>query len=531
MGISLSPLGALGVGQTAMVIRPREVVLAVASGKRHANCIRAAVDGPGALRGAVQNAVAQAGLNKKKRFGVAIPTQDIVFRFFSMPAMPKNEWEAAVQFEARKYIPFKIDTLVWDYHVSPGSTPEKLDVVFAAMPKENFQTIQDALTAAEVQPAFIEPKTLSLCRLTSSSAPNATAPFVCLVEVDQEAAHIVIARNQIPYLARDIGLNPRAATADQEFGQVGQSPVDDIGEHRLQRLFSELNVSIDFFLREYGAAGIGRIVLFGDEEFVTNAVPRLAQHFQCPVEVGTPLVQQVVQEGLPLSLATAAGLLHPLADPKRTPINFLKRGAAKPAGQSIKISTADTEKLLEAVRSPQLIVVAALACAMLGALHITTNQWVPSKQHEMDKLMQARKDVGWGLNALARTDLDGIRDQVQSQHARLQELMQESLGVAPKLDALARSIPDGIWLTQLDFENRLDLSTKLPVQLNLDGSCFLKDAGKELVAIQKLEKTLRDQPAFLEGVTAARVEKINVEVDGERAFRSFQFKAGSERRM
>ncbi len=521
-----------------LAIRLSEVLLVSGARGKMTGCIRSVIEQKDAsgLSLAVQSLVSQASL-KDKRLAVMIPTQDVLFRFFSMPAMPKNEWEAAVQFEARKYIPFKIDGLIWDYYVGPSTTPEKLDVVFAAIPKENFQMIQDVLASAGIQPTLIEPRTLSLARLLGSSAPENDNQFHCVVELDQDTAHIAIVKNQIPYLARDIGMHARPGASEPEAvvgAPIVQPDVSQVGvDHRLQRLASELSVSIDFFLREYGAASISRVVVFADEERIESWLPKLSNHLQCPVEPGTSFVPSIGNQKKDLRLASAVGLLQAASDVRRAPINFLRRSAAKATpAQTIKTGLPGTEELLEIVRSPQILVVGALALAFLGALHITTSQWVPSVQRELDQLVQSRPDLGWNLHTLSSMELEPIRGQVQEQMSRLKGMIDETLSVAEKLDALARSLPDGIWLTKVDFEHRLDLSTKALVILNVDGSCYLKDPASELIAIQKFEETLRQNSIFLKGMAAARVEQINAELqDNNVSYRSFELRCGSERRL
>lgn len=61
---------------------------------------------------------------------VSLPSQDILLRFFSLPLLPKSEWEAAIKFEARKHIPFRTDELVWDYHALEDRAHKQISVVF-----------------------------------------------------------------------------------------------------------------------------------------------------------------------------------------------------------------------------------------------------------------------------------------------------------------------------------------------------------------------------------------------------------------
>ena len=89
-----------------VVIRERAVELLVMHGQRVQSRVRVSREGPEAsqLVAALQQAVAAAKL-KTKRMAVSIASEEILFRFFSIPMTPKPEWHAVIQFEARKYIP------------------------------------------------------------------------------------------------------------------------------------------------------------------------------------------------------------------------------------------------------------------------------------------------------------------------------------------------------------------------------------------------------------------------------------------
>ena len=47
----------------------------------------------------------------------AISSEDIMVRYFQMPKIPKQEWPSAINFEAKRYIPFRMEEVVSDYQV------------------------------------------------------------------------------------------------------------------------------------------------------------------------------------------------------------------------------------------------------------------------------------------------------------------------------------------------------------------------------------------------------------------------------
>ena len=192
---------------TGLVIRAQEVEVLSLRGKTVASRVCMPIEGREGshIVQAIRKALAEASV-ETKRLAVSIPSREVLFRYFTIPQMPKQEWDAAVQFEARKYIPFKPETLVWDYRATASSSPDRLDVIFSAIPREAFSQVQELLTAADIQPTRIEPSSLSLARLLEPKKGTPSNEFVCLVDIEQDTAHLAIVKDRMPYLVRDISL-------------------------------------------------------------------------------------------------------------------------------------------------------------------------------------------------------------------------------------------------------------------------------------------------------------------------------------
>src|SRR3989338_4779787 len=170
-----------------IVIRAHDIELLALQGRQAAARVRVPLEGPDAhqLGNAIRQAL-EAGSVRAKRVAVSVPSQEVLLRFFTMPVVPKPEWDAAVQFEARRYIPFKTEQLVWASHVVPLPRANRLDVVFAAISRELFQKIQEACLIAGVQAALIEHRGPSLARLLEPEKAQAPDEFACIVDVEEE---------------------------------------------------------------------------------------------------------------------------------------------------------------------------------------------------------------------------------------------------------------------------------------------------------------------------------------------------------
>ncbi len=537
-------------GVTAgLVIRTGEVdILAMnMKGKAIISRVRVTIEGKEDchLISAIQRAVEAAGL-RTKRLAVSIPSQDVLFRFFTVPTVPKTELDVVVQFEARKYVPFKMETLVWDYRAVAAKGPGQLDIVFSAVSRELFQQFQGVFAAAGIQPRLVEPRSVSLARLVEPANGSAPEEFVCIVEAERDTAHLAIVKNHLPYLTRDIVFAAAEVPSASESPVVealleqppGQEPVvaeawqawraDPRGQH----LLSELSVSMNFFLREYPSTTINRVILFGEEGVVGPWCRGLSDELHCAVEMGKSCVDSRVEGGLPLTFASALGLLEAAKRSAEVPLDFLKRSAAVQHGRARAGGRFLLAEILAAFKTPQAVVCIGLAVCALGRLWFLEGLSVSAERGQFNQLVASRPDIGSTLNAMSKEETESLKEKAEAQRAFLKQMIDQRVRVAAKLDAVARALPDGVWLTNLSFENPMGSSGKGQFQMAIRGACFLGEMGQELNAIHKFEEQVKRNPVFFSGFSIAQVDRIDAQTAADhRAYRSFQLNCSSERAL
>ena len=504
-----------------IVLRSSGVDFLTLHGPHVTSSLRVPIAGtdPQQLSRALQEGMNATGMRARK-VAVALSAEDVLVRFFKMPLLPKPEWDGAIQFEVRKYIPFKIDTLVWDYRVNTDSGARELEVIFLAIQREAFQRITEALTAAGLQASILEPSSVSLARLVDPVKGRPSNEFTCLVDVEEQVAHVLIVKNRLPYLAREISLLPpvgRSQAGARMAGEVEATSPEELqsaapprseGDVRLERLLSELSVSMDFFRREHPTASISRVLLCGAEELLAPWSARLAERLYCPVELGTSLLRPRTQGNLSSTFAAAVGVAQVGRARAATAMDFLRRAPTK-LGTSQRTGASASSELLAASQTPQAFLTAVVALAFLAVFWFFGSLQVSEAKRQLDQLVQARPDVGFGLSQLPQSQLDDLKQRASTQLELLKRLIGQRVSVAAKLDALARTLPEGVWLTRVSLEDRPDLTGKSEPRLLINGACYLGESGRELSTIQKFEQDIKHNPSFFNGFKSGHLEQIN----------------------
>ncbi len=545
----------MGSSTPGLILRTGEVELLAMQGRKVTSRVRVPIEGKREdvdIVRAVQYALGAAEL-KTKKLAVSIPTADVLFRFFTMPVIPKPEWESAVQFEARKYIPFKIEELVWDYQVISTKSSDRLEVIFTAVQRETLERLQRLLSEAGVEPTRIEPRSLSLARLIQDVRGKGEQTFTCLVDVEAESAHLAIVRNGLPFLTRDISFSSGTQalsslpSSTAEVGQGLATPIPETTagtmEPKSQRLLSELSVSLDFFMREYPSSTISHVVLFGDETVVGPWCKGLSEQLHSSVELGHSFVERRVDGELQLSMASALGLLQGSERSGNASLDFLQRAqvkAASVAAKRVKVSPLGVEgritALIQALRIPSTMLWAMPALGALLTMWWLGYQQVEGASRQLHQIVTARPARAGGINKLTQEQLKAMKDKMQTQVSLLRELLEAHTIVSDKLDALVRIIPNGVWFTSFSYQNPFNPSDgKSRPSLVINGACFLKEPGEELGAIQQFEDQIKRNPKFFNGFATERLGQITARVhtaaNQQYTYQTFQLDCNADRRL
>lgn len=550
----------MGRQGVSLVIRPGtvEAVQAVQGlqGIRVTQAVRVSVKGSedAHMVEAIRTALDLAQVKARSGIGVCMAAQDVLLRFFTIPLLPKPEWTNAIQFEARKYVPFKMPELVWCYQAVEQRASNQLAVVFAAMRKDALERLQGWLSQAGVQAGFIEGQSSSLARVLANVRSGRPAEVVAAIDVDEAAdvAHVIVLKGDLLYLARDINLSAQAppVSASAEPGVEGTAAPEEPAEapaagaaeapetgsseedHRAQRLLGEVRLSLDFFSREHPGMALSRVVLFGDAHTVQPWSVWLGEHLHCPVEVGGLPVAAQRDQSMSLEYALALGAVLRQLKPAPNQCNFLAsaKATAPRVVFNLKrgLSPQEARLIWKAMAKP-LAVQGALALIGLGAAWYFVRQDVAAARTQLAATQQQQQASRWGTGSQGQDELTALQERARQRIAALRDLIDNRVVVTEKLDALARSLPDGIWLEGLRYDNRVLDQTKTEASLTIRGACFLpEEKSTELSVIGEFTSRVKRNPKFFKGFASAQLGEISVKEDNPKyTYRTFKLNCSS----
>ena len=216
---------------------------------------------------------------------LAVSGQWVIMRIVEMPTMKPAEMKQALPFEAQRYLPFDIKDVIIDGVALGPADANKTWVLIVACKKELIERRIDWVKRAGLSAALIDVDALALANAMLASRNGQRRDGTrALINVGAQLTNLVIFKEQIPYLVRDIpwgGEKLARSVAEQMSVDLeaakkeleAASPAPEflsVVKTVSELLATELQLSFDYFENRFGhppdevlaSGGLGQSALF-----------------------------------------------------------------------------------------------------------------------------------------------------------------------------------------------------------------------------------------------------------------------------
>jgi type IV pilus assembly protein PilM len=227
----------------------------------------------------------------------------VIMRVVELPRMKADEMKQALPFEAQRYLPFNVEDVVID-GVALGPADESKDwVLIVACKKELIERRLDCARAAGLEVAVIDVDALALTNsFLAGRNGGKTEGIRALVDVGLQLSNLVVFKDQMPYLVRDIpwGAEKLARAVADQAGVEAAAVAEALAKGELSEamraalpaacepLVTELQLSFDYFENRFGHAP-AELLITGGLSQCTPFLEALKGHVAQSVTAWAPL--------------------------------------------------------------------------------------------------------------------------------------------------------------------------------------------------------------------------------------------------
>ncbi|PIP18734.1 MAG: hypothetical protein COT38_01110 [Candidatus Omnitrophica bacterium CG08_land_8_20_14_0_20_41_16] len=418
---------------------------------------------------------------ESKEAVLSLSARDLIIRTFEMPNLPKEEMVSAINFEVKKYIPFKVEDLISDYQIEPDRQSHINTVLFVGIKKETFDKYFSIFNQLNIKVNQIEYCGFSIMRALKLAGVKSRGVIgvLCVDFQQDDEVNFIVLEDGVPLFSRDINLS--LATEGFEGSQAS-------GQSALEKLKIELRVSLDYYHRKFPEKTMQKIVVIANQEQAKEL-----DVFMNELDLSGKFIDLIKLTGKVEPYSSSFIKSYSASLDKAIPIQIkinLMEAKLKLSRAGILAFQMDAGSLFKGIKIDYRAVLGGVLIC-LAALGLGFYQAKPLNQ-ELEDIVAKRINVG-KINPNASYDeLSIISSEYKKKLNNLDNLIRKQLYLTETLDAIPRSIPEGVWLVKFSL-NKKEVDK---AELILEGMSYLKDSGKEFEAVNKFLDNLKQNNIF-----------------------------------
>ncbi|MDD5255037.1 MAG: pilus assembly protein PilM [Candidatus Omnitrophica bacterium] len=416
---------------------------------------------------------------------VVLSGRDLIIRTFEMPLMPKQELDAAVNFEVKKYIPFKVEELVSDFQCRLDKATKKNYVLFVGIKKDTLNKYRSIFSQTGLKVKGIEYSAFSMLRLLGLAGLNekSVSAIVNVDLLEEDEINFVVLENGFPLFSRDIAVIsesqrvvPAATTVPGEEGHL--SPM-------LEKLRREIRISLDYYDRTFPLKNIKKVHFIMNRDYYLEL-----ETFIRDIGLGTQWVNITKGVGKPLPFSSAflkgySGSLVKVATPVKIDLLLAQEKTAKKPGPK------QQNLLTDFVRYKTEMLTLGICGAICAATFLIGAYRVGPAQNELQSILSARAGVTTVSPTVSYDELLAVDAGYKLKTKAIDELVKKPIYLTEVLEVIPRSIPKHLRLLELSFRK-----SETRIELTLSGTAYLGDSEKEFDLVNSFLAALKEDPAF-----------------------------------
>ncbi len=267
---------------------------------------------------------------ESKKVNISVCGPNIIMRYIILPLMKENDLSKSLEFELERYMPFKKEDAVIDYHILANLPNNQMLVLLVAVERRLIEERIKLIKDAGLEPQAINVDAFALMEAFLGVMPKPKS-VTALLDIGYRLSKLVVLEYDVPYFSRDIEIgeydifqmisqkmNLDFNLAKELSYRPKEEKVKEIAESvkpTLDSLLSELSLSFEYCERDLGkkvdqlclSAGGSKIKFLSES---LGNIGDLKIHHWNPIQgfkVTSPLSPEGISEYSHL-LAVAVGL-------------------------------------------------------------------------------------------------------------------------------------------------------------------------------------------------------------------------------
>jgi type IV pilus assembly protein PilM len=261
-----------------------------------------------AIATAIKNLSTSLGI-KTKDAVCSISGNSVIIRKIVLPAMPQEELEDQISWEAEQYIPFDINDVNMDFQIlSPDSNdPSKMNVLLVASKKDIINDYVAVFSQVGMQLVVVDVDSFAVQNSFEVNHSYNSEDIIALVNIGASVMNINVIKDGITLFTRDVQMGGNLYTEEiqkqlglsSEDAEIGKllahestnEPLRNVIRKVNDTLTQEIRRSLDFYNSTANDDRISSVFVSGGCSKVYNLINTISEKISLPVEKLNPFAK------------------------------------------------------------------------------------------------------------------------------------------------------------------------------------------------------------------------------------------------
>lgn len=424
----------------------------------------------------------------EKDLYISLTDKDFIFRSLEMPLMSKKSIDSSLVFEIEKYIPFKIEELMWDYSYVRYPKEKKLNISFVGIRENNIYKVQEMFSHLNLTAVTIEPSSLSLVKIVKSSKQFSQIKNFALLDVTDNESYLTFFYENLPIFSQYITVVKKGNTLDTD------------------KFIESVRLSFQYFKREFRSYELEKFIMISSHKDDTiNAT--LTEELQVNVESVSPHELANISQA-ELETLKALGAISFDSPYKFRPI--LKKTEEYTEQKIVAGEVPLRGWLIAGLIGAGLFI--SLVIAIIFGNEASVLQYKLEKAERELERPEELKNLAW-------PDVEVSLTKKQEETVKLKDLLKDISPIAPALEKISSLRPKGLWFESIDVDYRDKKYTA-----SLVGFIFLGDDYNERLGVDSFVSNLKKDTVIKEDFSKVEMVSLEKKTIGEYTVTYFTIK-------
>ncbi len=439
-------------------------------------------------------------INAQEAF-FCISGQDLVIRTFEIPLIPQSELKGVVSFEAKKYIPFKLEELDYDFQILFNKKNKTSLVLFVGIKKEILDNYISISKQLNLKVNVLEYSAFSILRFLKLSGlnDNGIVASLCFDLNNEDEANFTVFENGFSLFSRDFVLT----TEPVGFEKVVQEDL----KQKLEKLKNEIRISFDYYKRKFSDKNIKELFVICNKESHQELIPFFTESsIKAKIVETQKLLGKEAGYSSMLVKSFAASLFNSAF--LKIKINLI--GTKLKAIKAISTRAFQPITLLEGFKLDfKYIIIGIIICVVVFGYGLMR---IAPMQEELVAIKNKRIKISTPIENDNIDELSAVSANYRKKIKTLDSLVKNQIYATYPLDAIPKSIPKGAWLDDFSFNKKNDGS----LELVLNGQVYLENSEKEFETVNIFLEKLKNDTVFSKYFKEISISSIDRRKDQEK---------------